>query len=133
VVNSTPLSKLNTCQLVGNEKGDEIKVLQYDWSTWFDEIGFKSIPGTSKMHYFKFDEPYHVSFKENSNDEYVKMKLIEHWDTSYDLPPQSDIPKISFEKQKYLFEKIRQFVITNVRIFFVQIQLAVFLVIQMLL
>ena len=109
VVNSTPLSKLNTCQLVGNEKGDEIKVLQYDWSTWFDEIGFKSIPGISKMHYFKFDKPYHVSFKQNSNNEYVEMKLIEHWDNSYDLPPQLDIPKISFERQKYLFEKIRQF------------------------
>ena len=27
-------------------------LIQYDWSTWSDEIGFKSIPGISKMYYF---------------------------------------------------------------------------------
>jgi hypothetical protein len=59
--------------LVGNEKGDTVNVIQYDWSNWFAEVGFKNVPGISKFHYFKFN-------KQKGSDEYVEMKIIDNLD-----------------------------------------------------
>ena len=109
VLDSTPLSKLNQCQLVGNEKGNDINVIQYSWSDWFEENGFKSLPGKTKYHYFKFTRPCYVSVKESYLDEYTEVKIIEGFDTNLDLPPMLEVPKLPFDRQKYLFEKIRSF------------------------
>jgi hypothetical protein len=83
------------------------------------------------MHYFKFDKPNYVSIKQNSKDEYVEFKLIESWEDGFDLPPRLNEPKISFERQEYLFEKIRSFVVKTVKIFYVLIPLMGCIVIKL--
>jgi hypothetical protein len=109
VMKSTPMSKLNQCQLVGNEKGDKVNVIQYDWSNWFAEVGFKNVPGISKFHYFKFNKPNYVSVKEKGSDEYVEMKIIDNFDQQLNLPDRLIEPKVGFERQKYLYENIRKY------------------------
>ena len=111
VLNSTPSSKLNKCQLIGNENGSNINVDQYKWSEWFDQEGFSNIPGIRKLHYFKFQSlnPNFVLVKKKSTDEYVSVRLIETYKPLKPFPEKSAIPKIGFERQKYLFEHIRQY------------------------
>jgi hypothetical protein len=79
VINSTPTSNLNKCQLVGNEDGSRINVKQYNWSEWFEEVGFTTLPGIRKYHYFKFQSsnPNFLLVKEKSPDEYISVNLIE--------------------------------------------------------
>ncbi len=105
VMNSTPTSQLNKCQLVGDETGNLLHVLQYKWSEWFEEVGFSNLPGIRKLHYFKFDckNPNFVLVKEKSTDAYVAVKLIENFDPLKPFPDLSIVPKINFERQKYLF------------------------------
>jgi hypothetical protein len=40
---------------------------------------------------------------------YVSVKLIENFNPLKSFPDQSIVPKIGFERQKYLFEKIRDY------------------------
>ena len=79
VLNSTPTSQLNKCQLVGDETGDLLNVIQYKWSEWFEEVGFSNLPGIRKLHYFKFESknPNFVQVKEKSTDTYTSVKLID--------------------------------------------------------
>ena len=127
VLDSTPLSKLNQCQLVGNEKENDINVIQYSWSDWFEENGFRSLPGIAKYHYFKFTHPCYVTVKESYLDEYTEVKLIEGFDTNLDLPPMLEVPKLPFDRQNIYLKKFDLFVEKIQKIFFVQILPQIFL------
>jgi hypothetical protein len=107
---STPNSNLNKSQIVGNESGKEVYVKQYSWSSWFDSLGFSKIPGIRKLHYFKFDskKPNFVSVKANFREEYVEIKLNKETDIQ-SFPDEAIVPKLSIERKKYLFDKIRKY------------------------
>lgn len=83
-------------------------VKQYNWSDWFDSHKFSKIQGIRKLHYFKFDaeKPNFVSVKASLNDEYIDFKLTDDLDLQ-SFPDELTVPKIPFERKKYLFEKIR--------------------------
>ncbi len=78
VLNSSPKSKLNKCQLIG----DLVYFKQYNWSDWIDKLKFLKIPGIGKLHYFKYhaEKPKYVSVKACLIDVYIDMKLVDNFD-----------------------------------------------------
>ena len=64
--------------------------------------------------------------KEKSTDEYISVNLIENYHPTTPFPEKSVLPKITFERQKYLFDKIRQYCAFESQNQFVQIQREVF-------
>ncbi len=63
-----------------------------------------------KLHYFKYDaeKPKYVSVKACLNDVYIDMKSVDDFDLE-SFPVELNVPKITFERQKYLFEKLQKY------------------------
>lgn len=94
---------------VGNETG-EVFVPTYDWQEKFARV--KSVPQLKKFHHFVFDaeHPGIVKCYLNSGDEKIVSYNIMHpEDLSSELPTEIVPCGLSQERQKYLFDKIRQF------------------------
>ena len=105
----------NVAQLVGTQSGDVI-VPMYNWSEFFEEYTIKTaLKGISQMHHFHFTSsaPGKVTVKDNVNDKERTISLLKvpSWQpSSGELPDRIIPPGLSLERQKYLYEKIREFV-----------------------
>ncbi len=86
------------------------------WYRWNDFLGqyFNTIPGISQYHHFQFKSsaPGSIILKEYSNSPEKVLNVIDKKEVDKMLGkmPDSVIPAgMTFERQKYLFEKIRSF------------------------
>ena len=46
-------SNLNKSQVVGNKSGDRVFVKHYNWSSWFDTLGFSKIPNILQIRFYE--------------------------------------------------------------------------------
>ena len=102
----------NVAQLVGSQCGDVIVPI-YDWSGYFEDTTIKtSLKGITQMHHFHFSQshPGKVKVRNSTTDNWRTINLLK--DPSWrptDFPQQIIPPGLSFERQQYLYEKIREF------------------------
>ena len=109
---STAVSKVNIPQLVGHEDGSVI-VPTYDWQSFFMP-SFKTFPGIKKIGHFRFPStsPGTVLIRTTLADqEEVKQLLLPGGlDRLHATPPVLPPPGLSEERQRYLYNSIREFV-----------------------
>ena len=102
----------NVAQLVGTQDG-EVLMPMYDWSSFFEDAIVKTaLKGIKKMHHFHFSKshPGKVMVRNSSTDEKRMINFLK--DPSWcpvNLPEQVIPPGLPLERQKYLFDKIREF------------------------
>ena len=102
----------NVAQLVGSQCGDVIVPI-YDWSGYFEDTTIKtSLKGITQMHHFHFSQshPGKVKVRNSTTDNWRTINLLK--DPSWrptDFPQQIIPPGLSLERQRYLYEKIREF------------------------
>ena len=86
-------------------------VIWYNWSGFLNPF-FNSISGIAQYHHFYFDSSAHgvVTVKEHSktSEKVIEITNLREFDTTK-MPEVIKPPGISFDRQKYLFEKIRPF------------------------
>ena len=109
---STAISNVNIPQLVGREDGS-VLVPAYDWQSFLSPA-YKPLLGIKPMGHFRFhkDNPGKVFFKTMLADaEQEKVLAVQHQVAR--LPPMPDVlppPGLSLDRQRYLFQHIREYV-----------------------
>ena len=104
----------NHAQLVGTQDG-RVLVPTYDWADFFDHpFQQRALKGIKTMHHLRFcdTKPGYVFVKDSidSPEKTIKLTQDDDWKPQpHELPPVIPPPGLSFERQKYLFEKIREF------------------------
>ncbi|XP_064631663.1 uncharacterized protein LOC135489956 [Lineus longissimus] len=108
----TTSANANRPQLVGNEQGESY-VNMYDWQEFLKPF-FKPLDGIKSLHVVRFDSrhPGVVFTKELSSDTVEKavqlLKNVNHLPPR-ELPTRLKPPGLDFARQKYLFDKIRDY------------------------
>ena len=113
IENSTPITKMNRAQLVGNEAG-EMFVNTYDWTKKFKE--FKTIPSIKRYHHFSFscEKEKFVQCKEYTTSDYVNFCLLNtKCNPSSEVLSLIEPEGLSTDRQWYLYETIRPLVPTR--------------------
>ena len=108
---------VNHAQLVGRENG-EVIVRQYNWSGFFATyFRRQAFDGIESLHHLVFDSqtPGRVLVRKETDGEVESLQVLSKayhsWKPSpHDLPQEIQPPGLSRERQKYLFDKIREFV-----------------------
>ena len=105
---------VNHAQLVGTQDG-EVLVPTYDWAQFFDAPYRRTaLKGIKAMHHliFTHTKPGSVIVKDSVTSPEREINLLQdkNWKpTKNDLPPIIPPPGLPLERQRYLFEKIREF------------------------
>ena len=101
----------NFVQHVRSPEQQQLIVKTYDWTAFFQLLGFRHIPGILQYHVFRFDssEPGTIFVKEYSTSPEVAIKVLKPPILPFDLSFPSEIPPkgLDLERQWYLYEKIR--------------------------
>ena len=107
----------NICQLVGAQDGSTI-VPSRDWAGFLSSH-YRRLDGIKKYHHFRFerDHPGVVFLKKTATaEEEQRILLRGEWTPSHvDKPPSITPLGLSLERQKYLFDKIREYCRVDVR------------------
>lgn len=109
-----PSAEVNEAQLVATRDG-HILVPTYDWASFFnDRYNQTGLKGIKKWHHLRFNRSHPgVAFVRTSSDEEEKeinFLSDKNWRPSLsDLRPIISPPGLSWERQIYLYEKIREF------------------------
>ena len=102
---------MNTVQLVGTQSG-EILVPVYSWNTFLGEH-FRKLPGIKKYHHFTLSasKPGVVTLKGYADSPSTTFSLLcDDWTPAADeMPPVISPSGLSAERQRYLFNQIREF------------------------
>lgn len=107
-------AEANHAQLVGTQNGD-ILVPTYNWSSYFKQHFRKNaFAGIKSLHHFQFDEAHpgvvHVHTTSDQPEKVLDMLHDPSWrPTLGELPDVIPPMGLSYERQLYLFEKIREF------------------------
>jgi len=110
----------NFAQLVGSQDGTTI-VPMYNWSDYFEDKTVKTaLKGITQMHHFKFLKtcPGKVKVKNTYDDNERTINLLKSssWHPEPgELPDEIVPPGLSAERQWYLYDKIREFVPSEVQ------------------
>ena len=109
-------SKSNIAQIVGWEDQRQL-VTMYDWQRFFGN-NYRPLEGMKAVHHFRFsqDHPGVVFYKTRVHDDEKSANVLRNRDgilpvigDEYEAP----IPGLSLARQKYLYEKIREFCLTD--------------------
>ena len=107
----------NICQLVGAQDGSTI-VPSRNWAGFLSSH-FRRLDGIKQYHHFRFerDHPGVVFLKKTAEAEEEQRVLLRVlWNPSpVDKPSLIVPPGLSHERQKYLYEKIREYCREDVR------------------
>ena len=96
---------------------DDRPVLQVDWQRFFGN-NYRPLEGMKAVHHFRFsqDHPGVVFYKTRVHDDEKSANVLRNRDgilpdigDEYEAP----IPGLSLARQKYLYEKIREFCLTD--------------------
>ena len=86
-------------------------VKTYDWTAFFQLLGFRHLPGILQYHVFRFDssEPGTIFVKEYSTSPEVAIKILKPPILPFNLsfPPEIPPKGLGLDRQWYLYEKIR--------------------------
>ena len=106
----------NICQLVGTQDGRVI-VPSRDWAGFLSPH-FRRLDGIKQYHHFCFerDRPGVVFLRRTATAEEEERQMWVAWTPSSGIKPPSITPQgLSYERRKYLFEKIREYCRNNVK------------------
>ncbi|XP_013394668.2 LOW QUALITY PROTEIN: uncharacterized protein LOC106162085 [Lingula anatina] len=108
---STPVSKVNIPQLVGQENGI-VHVPTYNWQAYFNPVCKQD--GDKKISHMRFSatNPGRVFYKSSlAEDElHVDLTSVEQHAQLQNMPERIEPPGLSYERKLYLYQNIRQFV-----------------------
>ncbi|GFR70174.1 hypothetical protein ElyMa_003778100 [Elysia marginata] len=109
VVEDSTHNGINRAQLVGTEDG-RLFVPTYDWQKFFAAHG-KPFKGIKSFQHFKFSssEPG-ICYARQTTSDLDRSLVLEASARELSSPPFVPPPGLSRERQKYLFNNIRQFV-----------------------
>ena len=104
-------AECNISQLVGSQAGQVI-VSSRDWARFFSSH-FRRLDGIKKYHHFRFERdcPGVVFLKKTATAEVEEQILLrDAWNSSVaNIPPPITPTGLSYERKKYLFDKIREY------------------------
>nr|KAG5699854.1 hypothetical protein BaRGS_034628 [Batillaria attramentaria] len=113
VEESTAESRINIPQLVGHEDGTVV-VPTFDWQNFLSPA-FRRMPGVLQYSHFRVtrERPGVLFYRSSlAEDEQSRMliKSAAAFDALPDMPPVLPAPGLSYERQAYLYNQIREFV-----------------------
>lgn len=119
VKQSTPVKHTNIAQLVGHEDG-RVEVPSFDWQLYFQRH-FKPLVGMKKLGHFRMSSrsPGVLFYRETLADEEQQFQMCPQPDVTRAAlqgnPQAVQLPGLSLERRRYLYQTIREFVREDVR------------------
>jgi len=112
VVDSSTVVGVNRAEIVGTEDG-QVNVPTFDWQAYFQTF-FKPFPGIKSIQHFRFsaDCPGIVFYRATPSSEeqsFQMLRDLSSMPTSVG-PAELAPPGLPFDRQWYLYQKIREFV-----------------------
>lgn len=115
-VKSSSHKGLQGATITLDPRTNEHQVIWSDWTSFLDQL-FVKLPGLTKYHHFIFTSDGAIKTKEYADSEPECVYLVKSdWTADAALVIEDIIPEgLSVERQWYLFENVRQFVIDEAK------------------